>query len=72
MHDRLRVAQHSQSFIKGVGVKVAIVFHLLSSDSEKELQPRARFSGREDQRKVDPKSKERGEGEGSHVWEKPY
>lgn len=72
MHDRFRLAQQSQYFIKGICVRVATVFHFLSSDSEKELESRACFSGCEDQRKVGPKSKERGEGEGSHVWEKPY
>ena len=53
------------------------MFHLLSSDSEKELEPRAEnflvhFSGFEDQRKVSPKSKERGEAGGSLAWEKLY
>lgn len=53
------------------------MFHLLSSDSEKELEPRAEnflvhFSGCKDQRKFGPKSKERGDAGGSPTWEKLY
>lgn len=53
------------------------MFHLLSSDSEKELEPRAEnllvhFSVCEDQRKVGPKRKERGDAGGTPAWEKLY
>lgn len=77
MHYWFWLALQSQYFINGICARVAIVFHLLSSDSEKELEPRAEnllvhFSVCEDQRKVGPKRKERGDAGGTPAWEKLY